>query len=769
MDGSLVNAKTMDSSVGSTKTMDRSLEGSVASDVSGEGTNGINRLAKRISVSVENEICLDGAMEIINAVDGSRQNVVDRDTAGRSTIDGCVKNTGNVDILVKKVSETTEYLELEPKVGMVFHSEEEAFNFYNSYAKRKGFSVRKGHLSRRRDNSIRDRHYVCSNEGTRQDHRTHVTKKPRPLERTKCLARIEFKVNRSNAWVINKFVEEHNHPLASPNKIHMLRSHRKKLPIERTIFTEADYYYGVRPSQMHDNYSEGLHGSEDNELQMKNQSCLSTTRLRDLEKGDAQFLLDFLKSKQSNVPSFFYAVQIDEKERLTNFFWTDAQSKIDFAYFGDAVLFDTTYRTSRFDIPFAAFVGMNQHKQIVIFGAALLLDESVGSFVWLFNTFVAAMSGRKPKTIFTDRCDELSQAVTVSFPDVCHRFCLWQILQNVPKSHSMSNRELNFQKDFEDCIFGGASEEVFCKLWDNLITKHGLGSCTWLKDLYLIREKWALPYLGNSFCAIMMTKQWVESMDNLFKVHFYRKLPLPKFIAQYFKTLTQLREKELIEDYESRQTKPVLLVDIPVLAEAAESYTRSIYMDFEYEYKSQLACLCEPIAMDGTVYTFRVSVPQRCTGIVEFNPSNLTIKCSCKKFESMGVLCMHALKVLNNNNILYLPQQYILKRWTKYAKDGIVHSGPSLVADSSAQESLTLRYSRICHKAVSVAVKSAPSKDALEILEHGLDRFIAEMENMFHGAPWTKQSQNMNVVDDVQQNTLETSGICFDGFEFSAR
>ncbi|KAG6537339.1 hypothetical protein ZIOFF_002427 [Zingiber officinale] len=630
MDGSLVNTKTMDSSVGSTKTMDRSLEGSVASDVSGEGTNGINRLTKRISASVENEICLDGAMEITNAVDGSRQNVVDRDTTGRSTIDGCVKNTGNVDILVKKVPETTEYLELEPKVGMVFHSEEEAFNFYNSYAKRKGFSVRKGHLSRRRDNSIRDRHYVCSNEGTRQDHRTHVTKKPRPLERTQCLARIEFKVNRSNAWVINKFVEEHNHPLASPNKIHMLRSHRKKLPIERTIFTEADYYYGVRPSQMHDNYSEALHG---NELHMKNQSCL----------------------------------------------------------------------------------------------------------------------------------------ITESFPDVCHRFCLWHILQNVPKSHSMSNRELNFQKDFEDCIFGGGFEEVFCKLWDILITKHGHGSCPWLKDLYLIREKWALPYLSNSFCATMMTKQWVESMDNLFKVHFYRKLPLPKFIAQYFKTLTQLREKELIEDYESRQTKPVLLVDIPVLAEAAESYTRSIYMDFEYEYKSQLACLCEPVAMDGTVYTFRVSVPQRCTGIVEFNPSNLAIKCSCKKFESMGVLCMHTLKVLNNNNILYLPPQYILKRWTKYAKDGIVHSGPSLVADSSAQESLTLKYSRICHKAVSVAVKSAPSKDALEILEHGLDRFIAEMENMFHGAPWTKQSQNMNVVDDVQQNTLETSGICFDSFEFSAR
>ncbi|WOL03257.1 protein FAR1-RELATED SEQUENCE 5-like [Canna indica] len=772
MDEPLESVKAMDNTVGSSKTLDRSLEGTVVVDVSGEGSNKSTRKTSTTNGSIENENDLSGATEIANIIDGSGGNLV-TDTYGRSTIDsdGSVKHTANADGFGEISPEVTDQ-QLEPKVGMVFQSEEQAYNFYNLYAKRKGFSVRKGHLSRRRDNSIRDRHYVCSNEGTRQEHRTHVTKKPRPLERTKCLARIEFKVNRSDIWVINKFIEEHNHLLASPNKIHMLRSHRKKLPIERAIFTEADYYYGVKPSEMHGSHSEELCGMEDDELHMKNQtSCLSTTRLRDLEKGDAQFLLDFLKNKQSEDPSFFYAVQIDEKERLTNFFWADARSVNDFAYFGDAVLFDTTHRTSRFDIPFAAFIGINHHKQIVIFGAALLLDESVESFIWLFRAFMAAMSGRQPKTIFTDRCAEMSKAVNMTFPYTCHRFCLWHILQNVPKNfHGVSNREPNFQKDFEDCIFGGNTEEIFCKLWDNLISKHGLGGNAWLKDLHAVREKWALAYLNNSFCATMTTKQWAESMDNLFKIHFYRKLPIPKFMVQYFKALVQLREKELLEDYESRQTKPVLLVDIPVLAEAAESYTRTIYMDFEYEYKSQLACLCEPIAMDGTIYTFRVSVPQKCTGIVEFNPSNITIKCSCKKFESMGILCMHILKVLNNNNILYLPPQYILKRWMKSAKDGTVYSGSQLAVDSNAQESLTSRYSRICHKAVSIAVKCALSKDALEILEHGLDRFfITEMRNIFNGGPWTKQTQDMNVIDDVQQNTLETSGICFEGFEFAAR
>ncbi|XP_042400048.1 protein FAR-RED ELONGATED HYPOCOTYL 3-like isoform X2 [Zingiber officinale] len=97
---------------------------------------------------------------------------------------------------------------------------------------------------------------------------------------------------------------------------------------------------GVKPSQMHDSHSKELHVTEYNELYMKNQSSLSTTRLKDLEKGNAQFLLYFLENKQSDDPSFFYAVQIDEKERLTKFFWVDGRSKNDFAYFRDAVLFD---------------------------------------------------------------------------------------------------------------------------------------------------------------------------------------------------------------------------------------------------------------------------------------------------------------------------------------------------------------------------------------------------------------------------------------------
>lgn len=70
--------------------------------------------------------------------------------------------------------------------------------------------------------------------------------------------------------------------------------------------------------------------------------------------------------------------------------------------------------------------------------------------------------------------------------------------------------------------------------------------------------------------------------------------------------------------------------------------------------------------------------------LVKFNPVELSISCECKLFESKGWLCRHALHVLNKNIsvVKSILSSYILKRWTKGAKEGIVNDeslppGPS--------------------------------------------------------------------------------------------
>ena len=66
----------------------------------------------------------------------------------------------------------------------------------------------------------------------------------------------------------------------------------------------------------------------------------------------------------------------------------------DYAHFGDVVSFDTTFGMNRDSRHFGVFVGFNQFREIVVFGAVLMYDETFESFKWRFETFVKAHNGK---------------------------------------------------------------------------------------------------------------------------------------------------------------------------------------------------------------------------------------------------------------------------------------------------------------------------------------------------------------------------------------
>ncbi|PQQ11653.1 protein FAR1-RELATED SEQUENCE 5 [Prunus yedoensis var. nudiflora] len=123
-------------------------------------------------------------------------------------------------------------LDLEPYDGMEFESEEAAKAFYNSYARRVGFSTRVSSSRRsRRDGAIIQRQFVCAKEGFRNlnEKRTkdREIKRPRTITRVGCKASLSVKMQDSGKWVVSGFVKEHNHELVPPDQVHCLRSHRQ--------------------------------------------------------------------------------------------------------------------------------------------------------------------------------------------------------------------------------------------------------------------------------------------------------------------------------------------------------------------------------------------------------------------------------------------------------------------------------------------------------------------------------------------------------------
>jgi hypothetical protein len=146
---------------------------------------------------------------------------------------------------------------LAPYEGLEFSTHEDAYIYYNSYAKKKGFGIRREAFDKLRSNpsKIVSRTYVCNKAGWKKlsDKREFgklVQRKPDT--RVGCGAKMKIRLTSTNKWVVQKFVEEHsNHELTSPDKVLMHYSHKQKHrsgPIRKAMGDLSDV--GMGPSNI---------------------------------------------------------------------------------------------------------------------------------------------------------------------------------------------------------------------------------------------------------------------------------------------------------------------------------------------------------------------------------------------------------------------------------------------------------------------------------------------------------------------------------------
>jgi len=511
-----------------------------------------------------------------------------------------------------------------------------AYDMYNTYAGKVGFSIRKSRTKHRKDGSICHKQIVCSNQRHRKNELSQ-----KDVTRTDCDACVQFSISREGIWTVQKVVEAHNHYLASPKKSHKLRSQRQIVEADIKLIGQIREA-GMKPAQVYE-FMKEFYGGED-KMPMSKMDCnneIGRERRQYLEANDAQTLSEYLRNKQLHDPTFFYAIQVDKEDgRIANVFWADGQSIMDYKCFGDVVSFDTTFQTNKFEMPFAPILGTNHHKQTIIFGCTLLFNETIESFVWLFETFLTAMSGKHPSTIFTNQDAAMAGAIAYVFPNTSHRLCLWHICLNAAKhlSHVIHESDNKFLLDFKNCVYEDRSETYFIEKWHELLDKYNLENNSWMANLYALRAKWAAVY-RDSFTADMNSTQRSEGMNNVFKKRFRRKLGLSELLVECEKVAVSLRANELDADFKSRQKNPVTYIsNLPMLNTAAESYTRRMYSEFEEEFKKQFTLSSELLEAVGTNLTFFVKYMQSNRGAtVVFNKDDSNITCSCRMFESIGM------------------------------------------------------------------------------------------------------------------------------------
>ena len=88
---------------------------------------------------------------------------------------------------------------------------------------------------------------------------------------------------------------------------------------------------------------------------------------------------------------------------------------MNYVCFGDVLAFDTTYRTNaNKKKPLVVLGGVNHHHQTMVFGCALLMDESIATYEWVLETFLIAMMNKKLISIVIDGDKAMCKAIKKS-------------------------------------------------------------------------------------------------------------------------------------------------------------------------------------------------------------------------------------------------------------------------------------------------------------------------------------------------------------------
>ncbi|XP_011085456.1 protein FAR-RED IMPAIRED RESPONSE 1 [Sesamum indicum] len=636
--------------------------------------------------------------------EGIGLNMVDVVDAGENR-DGQVSSSHKGDIL------GIEGDNFEPHDGIEFESHEAAYSFYQEYAKSMGFttSIKNSRRSKKTKEFI-DAKFACSRYGVTPESESGSSRRP-SVKKTDCKASMHVKRKRDGKWYIHEFIKEHNHELL-PALAYHFRIHRNVKLAEKN---NIDILHAVseRTRKMYVEMSRQSGGSFN--------SCLSKNefdhqfdrgRYLALEEGDAQVMLEYFVQIQKENPGFFYAIDLNEDQRLRNLFWVDAKTRKDYISFSDAVFFDTSYIKINEKMPIALFLGVNHHFQPMLLGCALLADETKPTFVWLMKTWLRAMGGQAPTVIITDPDKQLKSAIEEVFPYSRHCFALWHILERIHETlaHVLKQHE-NFMKKFNKCIFKSLTDEEFDMRWWKMVGRFELQENEWVHSMYVDRKKWVPTFMRDIFLAGLSTYQRSESVNSFFDKYIHKKINLKEFVRQYGAILQNRYEEEDMADFDTLHKQPALRSPSPWEKQMSTILTHAIFRKFQVEVLGVVGCHPKKEKEMGANVIFRVDDCEKTENfVVTWNEAKSEVSCSCLMFEYKGFLCRHSMIVLQICGLPSIPSRYILKRWTKDAK-----SRQAVVDGNERIQTRVQRYNDLCKRAIELGEEGSLSEENYNI------------------------------------------------------
>ncbi|XP_037483621.1 protein FAR1-RELATED SEQUENCE 5-like [Triticum dicoccoides] len=616
--------------------------------------------------------------------------------------------------------------EYDDVVSRMFDSEEEGFKFYNKYALEKGFSVRKGYVEWDEANEkIILKKLVCSREGCREEKhmkrkREDRKRKPRNITRVGCKAKFVIaRVAKTGRWFVKDFIDEHNHPLAPRDLACFLRSHRRISDEQKADIIEMESV-GIRKHKIMDVLCMQYGGYDHVGCMTRDiYNFCHRYKQETVAAGDAQTVIRHMMARQERDPDYFFKYLVDKDGHLKGLFWSDTQSRLDYEAFGDVVVFDSTYRTNKYNLPFVPFVGLNHHRNTVIFGCEIISHETNEAYEWMLRTFSEAMSQKHSISVITDGDLAMQRAVRVVWPDSYHRLCVWHIQQNIVRHlHDDEVRE-----EFRSFIYDSSSTVEHERKWIEFLRRNEVTSEeSWLHQMYQMRKLWCAPYLVGRCFLGLSSNQRSESLNSVLHTHLEGKMTLFDMLEHYERCLSGRRLNEAILDIVALQSVPFTDADASSLEKhAARVFTPCMFQLVRWSINAVSKCVISEILDAWELTTYVVAkidrrekkFEVRC----EMNEGSLyMISCSCRKLECLGTPCSHIFYILGIRQVELLPRCCVPMRWTMSAKSAFPPIRKSEMYDYSASLVRYRELRNLSHAACFRACQSSEEYQRLEMV-----------------------------------------------------
>ncbi|XP_057808472.1 protein FAR1-RELATED SEQUENCE 5-like [Salvia miltiorrhiza] len=363
--------------------------------------------------------------------------------------------------------------QLIPFEGQIFPTLELGVKFYEEYADAAGFETHLSTPKKTEDSTMLYRYVLYNRAGLKpkkkipSNTKGNEPKKQRQTVsiRVECMAHIVLRHAGNRGYRVTTFDEEHTHNMVPEGQRHLMNSKRNVNYIHQMMMLTG-MKANIGPMKTFRFYKELVGGYDD--VGCTPQDFKNYGRdLRAFSDGvDARILLDNFRDKQESCPGFKFSFDTFE---------------------------DTTLKRL-YKMILTPFTGRDNHGRCITFGAALISNEDVESYSWVFSKFVESM-GAHPLILITDQDPAMRKAI--ENPDL-------------------------------------VEPSVFEEKWHRLMDEYDLGGNRWFTDMFALRANWVPAYFRDTkMSGLFRTTSLSESENSFFRRHVNKNSNLVQLYMHY--------------------------------------------------------------------------------------------------------------------------------------------------------------------------------------------------------------------------------------------